>query len=108
VEVFRLLLAVADRDDLERFEEGRSLAGLLQDLAQIVEVLARHVLDDGVLAVEIAVDEAHTDVGRRADVVHGRQVETAFGEAAHRRPEDLPPPLTADVGNGLRFRSIRW
>jgi hypothetical protein len=67
--------------------------------AQVVQVLARHEGDHGVLAFEVAVDQAHADLRLGADVVHGRRMEAPPGEADHRRPEDLAAPVFGVVGH---------
>ena len=76
---------------------------MFENPAQIVEVLARHEGDHGVLAVEITVDETDADPSLGADVVHRREVETAAAEAGHRRAQDLTASVLGVVGDQRCF-----
>src|SRR6187551_817285 len=101
-----MLTAMRREEHLERLEEGRSLASLLEQFPDLLLVLVGHGGNDGFLVFEIAIDQAHTDTGFGTDVVHARLVKAAFGEGDDGRFHDLVAPIDRAVSRSKSWRHL--
>ena len=75
--------------NLERLEQRRRLSGALQHLTDLFLMPVRHCGNDRVLILEIAINQANTDPGLGADVVHAGLVKASLSEADQGRIENL-------------------
>ena len=63
-------------------------------------MLLRHRGDDRLLVFEVAINEADADPSFRAQIVHGRLMKAALGEADHGGAQDL----LAAIGSVVSWR----
>ena len=85
----RVLATMRGEQNLKRFEQGRRLPRAFQHFANLFLVPISHCGNDRVLVFEITINEANTDPGFGANVVHAGLVEASFGEADQGRVKDL-------------------
>jgi hypothetical protein len=90
--------------DFEGIEQRRRLTGALQQLVDLLFVLLRDGGDHRFLVLEVAINEAHADLGLLANVLHARLVKAALGEANHGGLQDLGPALKSRFQRDLRHR----
>src|SRR5439155_13924406 len=81
--------AMGGEKNLERLEEAWCLARVLQHFLNLLFMLVRHRGNDGVLVLEIAINQADANASFRTDVVHAGLVKAALGEANQSSVEDL-------------------
>ena len=100
LQLWRLLAAMGGEKNLKGLEQRRSLAGLLEQRADLFLVPIGHRRDDRFLVREVAVDQANADTSFRADIVHAGLVKPALRKRGDRRLQNLIAAVERKVVTG--------
>ena len=96
-----VLAAVRGKKSFQRFEQIGRLMGPFQDLLNLFLVPIRHCRNNGLLILEIAIDQPDTDTGFGTNIVHAGLMKSAFRKANDGGIKDLRRPIQAGLCLGL-------
>ncbi len=77
----RIFATMRGEQNLKRLEQRRRLLRALEDLVNFLLMPIGHCGNDRILILEIAINQANTDPGLGADVVHAGLVKASLSEA---------------------------